>query len=552
LLRVDSAESIDPTIRDGGASHEDPWTPPLRLASMSAEIPMRPAVLVLLALLASAAPADPDPREQVAEFRRNFAPGMNRLTRENAIQALASIPDEIAADAFVWGLGLTATRVRDLAVERDDTREELRKLEKQLVDVQQRAVEEARRAGWPPPEQIPVPASLLEAQRAARAKVDRLQGEIDTEYEIRESLAHAEGAWLTGLPEKPRVLALKDLERRGLRDRDWLVRAFHAEALGHAQLPEATRLLLLRLAEEAAARQAGETALPDLLRLLEDPRWQIRVAVVAALATIGSPEAIEPLIERLAVEPGRLRGDIADALKALTGQDLGISAERWRTWWAANRDRFVRPAGGEAPAGPPAAPEGEPEAGVPSFYGIRIVSQSILFVIDISGSMNEPVTPQDPARTKILVAKYELRNAILALSKEARFNIVFYSLEVHQWRKGMVQAGDREKRAAVEFVEAMTADGATNIYGALERAFHVVGMGSRDKNYELGADTIFFLSDGKPTVGDVLDTTQILNAVRRWNELRRVKVHAVGVGGDHDAAFMRELADSSGGVYVNR
>jgi hypothetical protein len=77
-------------------------------------------------------------------------------------------------------------------------------------------------------------------------------------------------------------------------------------------------------------------------------------------------------------------------------------------------------------------------------------------------------------------------------------------------------------------------------------------MGARDKNYEIGADTIFFLSDGQPNRGDVTDPVQILEEVKRWNELRRVKIHTVGVGDGHAVAFMRSLAASSGGKYVAR
>jgi Mg-chelatase subunit ChlD len=104
----------------------------------------------------------------------------------------------------------------------------------------------------------------------------------------------------------------------------------------------------------------------------------------------------------------------------------------------------------------------------------------------------------------------------------------------------------------VQFVEDMIADGNTNIHDALELAFHIVGMGARDKNYEIGADTIFFLSDGIPNRGKITDPVMILEEVKRWNQLRRVKIHAVGVGSDHQAAFMKALADASGGTYVSR
>ena len=60
------------------------------------------------------------------------------------------------------------------------------------------------------------------------------------------------------------------------------------------------------------------------------------------------------------------------------------------------------------------------------------------------------------------------------------------------------------------------------------------------------------LSDGQPTRGEITDPDQILAEVRRWNDLRRVKIHTVGVGNQHNEAFMRALAESSGGTYVKR
>ncbi|MCU0724297.1 MAG: VWA domain-containing protein, partial [Planctomycetes bacterium] len=128
----------------------------------------------------------------------------------------------------------------------------------------------------------------------------------------------------------------------------------------------------------------------------------------------------------------------------------------------------------------------------------------------------------------------------------------FYHHEVFRWKPAMVEAKGGARKQAVEFVEAMVADGNTNIYDALKLAFTYAGMGARDKHYDIGADTIFFLSDGQPNRGAVTATAAILAEVARWNELKRVKIHAVGVGKDHDAAFMRSLAESSGGTYVNR
>jgi hypothetical protein len=526
------------------------------LIRIAVPVPLALLVLVPLSL------AGGDARTEVPEFKRNFAPGMMLSTRTRALERLAEVADVAVLKAFDWALATTRSEVRRLVLEKDEATEEVKRLEKQLDDILLRETQRARERGRAPG-QVSVPATLVQSIERGRREITGLQQGIDEEYEVRDFAAEALGTWFAVLDTSDRVRIFRELTRGRIADRDWTVRAFYAKALGGVALPEASRLLLERLADErdhrvlpllidAAARQAGEMALPDLLSMLEDERWQIRATVVGALARMGNPAAIPRLIDRLAKEDGRLRGDVAAALKTLTGKDFGVDADRWAEWWEKHRDRFDGPGGANDPGANGGDPEGAPRGETVTFYGIEILSKRVLFVIDISNSMNQAVSAQNQERTKVAVAKYELRTALLSLPEDARFNIVFYHHEVFQWRKGMVEAGGTEKRAAVDFVEQMTAEGNTNIYDALKRAFHIAGLGAHDRNYEVGADTIFFLSDGQPNRGDVTDPGQILAEVRRWNQLRRVKIHTVGVGRDHDSHFMRSLAEASGGEYVKR
>ena len=57
-------------------------------------------------------------------------------------------------------------------------------------------------------------------------------------------------------------------------------------------------------------------------------------------------------------------------------------------------------------------------------------------------------------------------------------------------------------------------------------------------------------TDGAPTnVGGKPDSTdRILAAVAHWNALRRVTVHAIGIGGDLNQRFLAELAEQNGGI----
>ena len=92
--------------------------------------------------------------------------------------------------------------------------------------------------------------------------------------------------------------------------------------------------------------------------------------------------------------------------------------------------------------------------------------------------------------------------------------------------------------------------GKTNTYGALMSALHVTGPKTADKDYEVDVDTVFFLSDGRPTVGDFGDPDDILRELKNVNELRKVVIHTIAIG-EFQKDFMRRIADQNGGVFVD-
>jgi HEAT repeat protein len=303
----------------------------------------------------------------------------------------------------------------------------------------------------------------------------------------------------------------------------------------------------LRRQADGKARAA---ALPVVVGRLKDPSWQVKVAAATALRSLKERSAVPALIEMLANDAGRLKEDALAALREISGQDLGANAVVWREWW--EREQRQGPAAGAA--APPSAPRPRPST---SFYGIETLSERILFVVDKSYSMNEPAG--DPrftgsaagAKTKMEVARHELLQAISPLTEKASFNIVFYHHEVAPWRKAMSRATAETKAAARAFIDATPADGNTNIFDALEKAFALAGRGSFDKPYDVTVDTIFLMTDGKPNRGRIVEPETILDEVRRLNSLRRIKIHCIGIG-DHDKKFMETLARENGGAYVSR
>jgi uncharacterized protein with von Willebrand factor type A (vWA) domain len=135
------------------------------------------------------------------------------------------------------------------------------------------------------------------------------------------------------------------------------------------------------------------------------------------------------------------------------------------------------------------------------------------------------------------VAKKELIRALEAMDLLSLYNIITFSSDVYPWQDGVSELTEESLAEAITFVKKLRAGGGTNIYRAIEYGFE-----------DSRVDTIFFLSDGEPTVGPVTDPYAIREAVARWNKHRGVTIHCIAVGGDLET--LKWLAEDSGGTYV--
>jgi len=206
-----------------------------------------------------------------------------------------------------------------------------------------------------------------------------------------------------------------------------------------------------------------------------------------------------------------------------------------------------------------------------TFYGLKTSGQKVVFVVDISGSMegkNEG-TLQDRVTgvavqtggnaigsaiggslgsfvgqqtssevTKLGGAKRELIPAIQGLPETSSFSIITFGNEVKPWLMGMTAADTKNRNIAAAFVKDLEANGGTPARRALEEAFKYPD-----------ATLIFFVSDGQPTDSSAAD---ILARVRELNAQRHVVVSTVGLGGDQDERFLTALATENGGHYVKK
>ena len=307
------------------------------------------------------------------------------------------------------------------------------------------------------------------------------------------------------------------------------------------------RLRAVALDARAARRDDG--VLGEALAAVADPSWVMRAAAIDVLRTLHEPAAVPVLIALLAEDGlGRLREDACRALRSLTGEPHGPYHQPWADWWDGARPTFEPP---RRPA--PLAALVAPPTGV-TFYGISTFSERVILVLDVSGSMAEQGTAPGRPRgeRKIDAARRELAAALDGLDPvRARFGVVLFDRGVRRFGPGLVRADLASRGAARTWVAAHEPAGETNLFDALREAFRLAGGLDGPLPPAGGADTVFLLTDGKPTAGGVVATDRIVDAVVRWNRAARVTVHCVGVG-THDAGLLQAISSLTGGRYVRR
>ncbi len=291
----------------------------------------------------------------------------------------------------------------------------------------------------------------------------------------------------------------------------------------------------------------GEYVYSKVKEALGDRKWQVRASAIRALAYQRRKESIPLLIGKLNHEVGRLRSDLLWALQQLTGEKYEAEYNEWNFWWQVHGEDFEVPpltevrkklgGGKEELDLHTAVREG--------LYG-PIYSEKVAFLLDISGSMSVG-TGGDGVRTRIAIAQHELSRVLEnQLTPSSYFNIIVFHEEVAAFSSRLRKAKPSHIKKALTFIRELGAAGETNTYEALRVAF-------ADQN----VDTIYFLSDGSPTVGEESIPDLIRIRVSEWNRTRRIIINCIGffpgeARGEEKAEareFLRGLAHDNEGFY---
>jgi Mg-chelatase subunit ChlD len=208
------------------------------------------------------------------------------------------------------------------------------------------------------------------------------------------------------------------------------------------------------------------------------------------------------------------------------------------------------------------------------YYGVPIEDGGVAFLLDTSGSMENrgemikaaaesilrglagavkgtsveksgigqilinqaAKTTTAPKITKMETARHELMRALDSLRDGTNFTIITFGDQAAEWPGGVRAAGPSARSLAQQYVASVYAAGGTPMAEALQFGFQSPHV-----------RTLFVVTDGRPTTGEVL---QLVKQLQESREGRRMVINTIGIGTDQDGGLLCQLALDNEGVYV--
>ena len=145
----------------------------------------------------------------------------------------------------------------------------------------------------------------------------------------------------------------------------------------------------LRNAALNEIRRLGRRNTADLFReRLSHPAWSTRLIALHALEDQRDVALLGPIVEQMQSESGRMSIEFGDTLFRLTGEPFGDSAAVWKRWFD-NEGKDAKIIDESEVESLLAMAEERRLKAVSGaeFFGIRIESHRVAFVVDVSGSL---------------------------------------------------------------------------------------------------------------------------------------------------------------------
>uniref|UniRef100_J3NAA3 VWFA domain-containing protein n=1 Tax=Oryza brachyantha TaxID=4533 RepID=J3NAA3_ORYBR len=170
----------------------------------------------------------------------------------------------------------------------------------------------------------------------------------------------------------------------------------------------------------------------------------------------------------------------------------------------------------------------------------------VVVVLDVSGSMNDPVVsspaPESSHASRLDVLKAAMRFVVRTLDEGDRLSIVaFNDGLVKEYSTGLLDISGDGRSIAGRKVEQLEARGGTALMPALEKAIRILDERAGNSRSRLGF--ILLLTDGDDTSGFRWSRDAIHGALSRY------PVHTFGLGSAHDPEPLLHIAQESRGTY---
>jgi len=273
------------------------------------------------------------------------------------------------------------------------------------------------------------------------------------------------------------------------------------------------------------------------------------VVASSASALIAATFSTVLLSAAVLAGPGTVPGDDYDGAGPSQGMDLPMTPT-----WVGGPQPYQAPEPAPEPVEQPDSDTDPRDTPAPKFFGeeISVTTDSILYVIDQSGSMSIRAEPYEDLNQNIVSdgsrldrAKAELKRSISGLPENFYFNVLFYDECVSQCFSAKMVASAANKTQAFSWIEAIQPDGWTNTGLAVQKAL-------TDKANK----TVVLLSDGAPNfldcamqyVGSVDDHAGLIRSENTQGAV--INSFGIGIASDPTSrAFMQRVAAENGGTY---
>ncbi|KAG7319319.1 hypothetical protein KOW79_017793 [Hemibagrus wyckioides] len=164
---------------------------------------------------------------------------------------------------------------------------------------------------------------------------------------------------------------------------------------------------------------------------------------------------------------------------------------------------------------------------------IQKIPKNVVFLIDRSGSMRGK---------KIQQTQLAMQKILGDLAEDDYFGLITFDSYVHAWNPELLQATETNLQKAKSFVEAIQAQGGTNINQAVLNGVEMIKSHPRQGS----ASILILLTDGDPTSGET--NTERIQANVKAAIGGKFPLYCLGFGFDVNFGFLEKMALENDGV----